>query len=86
MTNTENLERFQCFNFETSFWKTKTFFKKLKHRFLYENNKIENAKCSYKTDRSEANVKAKRTESTKWIYHKKLSTTNLFFWKILFQF
>ena len=37
-----------------AFWKTKTFFKKLEHRFLVESTKIENATFPYKTALSEA--------------------------------
>ena len=35
-------ERFQYFNFEISFWKTKTFFKKQEYHFLVGTAKIEN--------------------------------------------
>ena len=54
-------------NFKQIFWKTQTFFKKLEYRFLVESNKIENAKCPYKT---EANVTTNRMGRTKWTYHR----------------
>ena len=70
------------------FWKTKTFFKKLKYRFLVESTKIENASFPYKTAISEANVKTNRMVSTKWTYHKERSFASNYFivLKILFQF
>ena len=42
----------------------RTFFKKMEHRFIVENTKIENATFSYTTALSEANVKTNRTGST----------------------
>ena len=67
----ERSECFQYFNFETlTFWKTKTFFKKLKYRFFVESINIENASFPYNTATSEANVKTNRMVSTKWTYHK----------------
>ena len=53
------------------FWKTKTFFKKLKDRFLVENTKIENALFRYKISISEANVKA-----TDWWVQNRPTTKN----------
>ena len=41
--------------------------------FLVESTKIEKATFPYKTTLSEANVKTKRIESTKWTYHKEWS-------------
>ena len=38
-----NFERFQYFNFEWTFWKTKIFSKKLEQNFLVESTKFENA-------------------------------------------
>ena len=68
--------------------KTKTFFKKLKYRFLVESTKIENALFSYKSAISEANVKTNRMVSTKWTYHKeRIFASNYFiFWKFYFSF
>ena len=66
----------------------KTFFRKLKYRFLVERTKIEKASLPYKTAISEANVKANRMLATKWAYHREQSfTSNYFiFLKALFQF
>ena len=88
MTVTENLKRFQYFNFETDFLESEIFFKKLEYRFLVESTKIEKASFPYKTAVSEANVKTNRMVSTKWTYHKERSfASNYFiFLKILFQF
>ena len=66
MTITGYFERFQYFNFEVSFWKTKTCFERLEHCFINESTKIENVIFSYKTNLSEANFKANRMESSKW--------------------
>ena len=65
----------------------KTFFKKLKYRFLYC-FKIEKASFPYKTALSEANVKTNRMVTTKWAYHRERSfASNYFiFFEILFQF
>ena len=70
------------------FWKTKTFFKKLKYRFLVETVKIENASFPFKTALPEANVKTKRMATTKQTYYKEWSfATNYFiFLENLFQF
>ena len=66
----------------------KTFFEKLKYRFLGETTKIENTSFPFKTVRSEAKVKAIRMATTKWAYHKEWSfARNYFiFWENLFQF
>ena len=64
----------------------KTFFKKLKYRFLVESTKIENASFLYKTAIQEANVKTSRMVTTKWTYPKERSfASNNFFLKILFH-
>ena len=47
------------------FWKTKTFLKKLKYRFLIETTKIENTSFPFKTALQEANVKTNRMATTK---------------------
>ena len=63
------------------FWKTKTFFKKLKHRFLVKSSNIENAPFPYKSIIAEANVKANRMGNAKCTNHKNWSlpvTTLLF--------
>ena len=62
--NQWKFERFQYFNFETDFWKTKFFIKKLEYHFLVESFKIENASFPYETAISEANVKTNRMVST----------------------
>ena len=66
VTISENFERFQYFNFDIDFWKTKTFFEKLEYSFLVGSTKIENASFPYKTAMSEANFKTNRIVSTKW--------------------
>ena len=44
----------------------KTFFKKLKYRFLLETTKIENTSFPFKTAMSEANVKTNSMATAKW--------------------
>ena len=80
------LNIFNTLTLKQIFWKTKTFLKKLEYRFLVESAKIENTSFPYKTAVSEANVKANRMVTTKWISHKERSfASNYFiFWKILF--
>ena len=81
------LNIFSTLTLKQIFWKTKTFFKKLKYRFLVESTKIENALFSYKSAISEANVKTNRMVSTKWTYHKERIFANYFvFWKFNFSF
>ena len=65
------------------FWKTKTFFKKLKYRFLVESTTIESVILSYKTAPSKTSIKANRMGSIKWTFTKKgvLPLTTLLFWK-----
>ena len=81
-----SLEIFYISNFEQSFWKTQTLFKKLEHRFLVESAKTENATISYKTLLSEANVKTNRMGSTKWTYHtgRSFASNYFIFLEILF--
>ena len=72
----QSLNIFKVFNiltFEQSFWKTKTFLKKLECLFLVESTKIEITTFPYKTVLSEANVKRKRMGNTKCTYHRELS-------------
>ena len=98
--NSPRFERSACFyvriseNFSNVFntlkqiyWKTKTFFKKLKYRFLIESAKIENASFPFKAVKSKANIKANRMMSTKWTYTKNggLPVTALIFWKFCFN-
>ena len=70
------------------FWKTKTFFKKLKYSFLVETNEIENTSFLFKTALSEANVKTNRMVTTKLTYHKQWSFYSNYFVLLenLFQF
>ena len=84
----ENLEHFQCFNFETDFLEDENFFKKIGVLFLVERTKIEKGSFPYKTVISEANVKTNRMVTTKWAYHRERSfASNYFiFLKVLFQF
>ena len=79
---------FNALTLKQIFWKTKTFFTKLKYRFLAESTKIENALFPYKTAISKANVTTKKMVTTKWTYKKQRSfASNYFiFLKILFQF
>ena len=48
---------FNTLTLKQTFWKTKTFFKKLENRFLVETTKIETTSFTFKTAQSEANVK-----------------------------
>ena len=61
---------FLTLDFETSFRKTKTLFKKLEYLSLVDGTMAENATCPYKTVLSKAKVKANRIRSTKWTYNK----------------
>ena len=66
-------------------WKTKTFLKKLGHRFLVESTEIENGSFPYKTVLSEANVKTNKMVTTKWTYQKERSfASNYFIFLFLF--
>ena len=58
-------DNFQYFNFETVFWKTKIFFKKIDYCFLVESTRIENVSFTYKTAISEVNVKTNKMVSIK---------------------
>ena len=85
MAISENLNVFNTLILKQIFWKTKTFFKKLKYCFLVESTKIEIASFPYKTAISEANVKTNRMVSTKWTYQKNevLPVTTYFFEKFI---
>ena len=87
MTITDNVERFQYFNFETNFLENETLLKKLQYHFLVESTTIENATYPYKTALSEANVKTNRMGSAKWTYLKEQSLASNYFIisKILFK-
>ena len=62
------------------FWKTKTFFKKLKYPLFVETTKIESTSFPFKTALSETNVKTNRMATTKWTFHKEWSfASNYFF-------
>ena len=77
------LNVFNTLTLKHIFWKTKTFFKKLKYRFLVESTKIKNALFLYKAAISEViNVKTNRMVTTK---DGVLPVTNLFFWKFYFS-
>ena len=88
LKSVEILNDFDTSTLKQIFWKTKTFFKKLEHRFLVESTKIENASFPYKSAISEANVKTNSMVSTKWTYLKERSFASncSIFFKILFQF
>ena len=84
----EILNVFNALTLKKKFWKTKTFFKNVEHRFIVESTKIENASFPYKTTVSEANVKTNRIVSAKWAYHKEWSFCQellQFFWKFCFS-
>ena len=76
------------FNFESDFLETKNLFEKLEYHFSVERNKIQSASFPYKTAISGANVKANRTVTTKWTYHKERSFASNYFiiLKVLLQF
>ena len=85
----EILNVFKILTLKQIFWKTKTFFKKLKYPFLVESTKIKNALFPYKTAISEASVKTNRMVSTKWTYPKEWSFASnhfIFFGKFGFNF
>ena len=69
------------------FWKTKTFFEKLEHRFLVQITNTESVIFPHKTAQPEANVKINRIGNTKWTYHKGQSFASNYyiFLKILCQ-
>ena len=86
MTITGNFERFQYFNFQTSFLKNKKFFQKLEYGFLIESTKVQNAPLPYKNALSTANVETNRIGRTKRTHHKERSfASNNFFKKIFFS-
>ena len=67
---------FNTLTLKQFFWKTKTFFKKLKYRFLVFSKpltKIENTSIPFKTALSEPYVKTNSMAATKWTYHKEWS-------------
>ena len=64
---------FNTLTLKQTFWKTKTFFKKLEYRFLVETTEIENTSFPFKTALSETNIKTNRMATTKWTYHKEQS-------------
>ena len=78
---------FNSLTLKEIFRKTRTFYKKLKYRFLAENTKIENASFPYKTAISETYAKTNKMVTTKWTYHKEpsIDSNYLIFLKILFQ-
>ena len=51
----------------------------MEYRFLVDSTKTENASFPYKTGISETNVKANRTVTTKWNYHKEWSLVSNYF-------
>ena len=57
LQSVEILNAFNTVTLKQIFWKMKTFFKKLEHRFLVESTKIKNASFLYKNAVSEANLK-----------------------------
>ena len=56
---------FNILTLKQIFWKTKTFFKKLKYRFLGEATKIETTSFQFKTALSDTNVKTNRMTTDK---------------------
>ena len=88
--NLKVLKVFNTLTLKQTFWKTKTFMKKLEYRLLVEATKIQNTSFPFKTALSEANVKTNmlRPTTTKWTYHKEWSFASnyLIFLENLFQF
>ena len=81
------LDVFSTLNLKQIFWKTKTFFKKLKYSFLVESTKIGNASFPYKITISESNVKqilwgVQNGPITK---NGVLPVTSSFFWRFCFN-
>ena len=70
---------FNTLTLKQIFRKTKTFFKKLEHRFLVATTEIENTSFPFKTALSETNVKVNRMANTKWTYHKEWSFASNYF-------
>ena len=88
LTISESFKRSNTLTLIQTFWKAKTFFKKLEYRFLVETTKIENTSFPFKTALSEANIKTNRMVTAKWNYHKAWSfASNCYiFFENLFQF
>ena len=88
MAISESFKRFQYFHFEINFLENKNFIQKTGVPFLVESSKIENTSFPFKTALSEANLKAKKTATTKWTDHNKwIFASNYFiFLENLFQF
>ena len=86
------LDDFNTLTLEQIFWKTKSFFKKLKYHFLVESTNVESASLTYKAAMSGADITTSRMASTKYMcngmdYKERGFTSNyLRFLKILFQF
>ena len=82
-----NFKSFHTLTLKQIFWKKKSFFKKLVHRFLVVSTRIESASFPYKTAIPDTNVKTNRMVSAKWIYHKERSFVSNYFicFKILFK-
>ena len=74
---------FNTLTLKQVFWKTKTFFKKLKYGILVKTTKIENTSFSFKTDLSEANVKTNRTATRSITKSGVFLVTTLFFGKFV---
>ena len=79
------LNVFNTLNSIQTFWKTKTFIKKLEYRFSVETTKIENASLPLETVLSEANVKTIewRLQNGPVTKSGVLPVTTLFFWKFV---
>ena len=89
VTNIEDFERFQCFNFKTNLGKNKTAFSKnWSYHFLVGSTRMESTLFPYGTVTSEADVKTNRMRSTKWNYHTERSVSSNYsiLLKNLFQF
>ena len=79
---------FNTLTLKETFWKMKSFFKKLEYRFLVEATKIGNTPFPFKTALSETNITTNRMATTKWTYHKEWSfdSNYLIFLENWFQF
>ena len=64
------LNVFNTLTLKQTFWKTRTFFKKMENCFLAEGTRIEKKAFPYKTALSEANIMKNRMKSTKRTFHK----------------
>ena len=70
---------FNTLTLKQIFWKRKTFFKNLEHRFLVQTTKIENTSFPFETALPEGNINRNRIATTKGTYHKEWSFASNYF-------